>query len=137
RVCLGEGLEQPAHAFRGEADTRVAHGERELGAPVGRRVGRHGDHQLTALDKRFSMTWRNRVTSPRIAVGTSPSNMYAMSRCFSVARALTRSSADSTHSRTSNGWASMSWRRAWILEKSRMSLMIVRSASPDSRIVAT
>ena len=54
----------------------------------------------------------------------------------SRARALTRSSADSTHSRRSNGCASMSIRPASIFEKSRMSLMIVSSASPESRMVA-
>ena len=83
------------------------------------------------------MICRSRVTSPEIAAGTSPSNTYAVSRCFSTARVAMRSSADSTHSRRSNGCASMSIRPASILEKSRMSLMIVSSASPDSRIVAT
>ena len=58
-----------------------------------------------------------------------------MSRRFSAARLPIRSSADSTHSRRSNGWASMSIRPASIFEKSRMSLMIVSSASPESRIV--
>ncbi len=53
-----------------------------------------------------------------------------------MARGATRSSADSTHSRRSNGWRSMSIRPASIFEKSRMSLMMVSSASPESRIVA-
>ena len=53
-----------------------------------------------------------------------------MSRCFSAARGPIRSIADSTHSRRSKGWRSMSMRPASILEKSRMSLMIVSSESP-------
>ena len=60
----------------------------------------------------------------------------AVSSFFSVARGATRSSAVSTHSRRSNGCASMSMRPASIFEKSRMSLMIVSSVSPESRIVA-
>ncbi len=58
-----------------------------------------------------------------------------MSRCFSAARPPIRSIADSTHSRRSKGCASMSMRPASIFEKSRMSLMIVSSESPESRMV--
>ena len=45
-------------------------------------------------------------------------------------RGATSSSADSTHSRRSNGARSRSSRPASILEKSRMSLMMASSASP-------
>ncbi len=90
---------------------------------------------LTALASRLSRIWRSRVTSPSTARGMSPSNRYAVSRFFSTARVDTRSSADSTQSRRSNGCASMSIRPASIFEKSRMSLMIVSSASPESRMV--
>ena len=90
---------------------------------------------LIAFDSRFNRIWRSRVTSPSTACGTSPSNRYARSRPRSAACRLARSSADSTHSRRSNGWVSMSIRPASILEKSRISLMIVSSASAESRIV--
>ena len=91
---------------------------------------------LMALASRLSRICRSRVTSPLTAGGTSPSNRYARSSCFCAARVPTRSSADSTHSRRSNGCASMSMRPASIFEKSRMSLMMVKSASPESRMVA-
>ena len=55
---------------------------------------------------------------------------------FLAAVGAIRSRALSTHSRSSNGSDSRSTRPASIFEKSRMSLMIVRSASPDVRIVS-
>ena len=85
---------------------------------------------LTAFESRFRSTWRRRVTSPTIAAGAPSPTRYARSRPFSAARVATRSSAPSTHSRRSNGWDSSSSFPASILEKSRMSLMTVRRASP-------
>ena len=50
---------------------------------------------------------------------------------------IMRSSAPSTVAARSNGRRSRSTRPASIFEKSRMSLMIVSSASPEVRIVST
>ena len=85
---------------------------------------------LTAFESRFNRIWRKRVTSPAMPAGVSSPIRYARSMPFSAARVATRSSALSTHSRTSNGCDSSSSLPASILEKSRMSLMTVRSASP-------
>ena len=61
----------------------------------------------------------------------------ASSSRFSAARTLSRSTESSTHFTRSNGWSSTSNWPDSIFEKSRMSLMIVSSASEESRIVST
>ena len=92
---------------------------------------------LTAFERKLRSTCRNRVTSPATIGGTDVSRRYARSTPVSLARVATRSSASSTASRTENGWRSRATPPASIFEKSRTSLMIARSASPETRTVST
>ena len=86
---------------------------------------------FTALLSRFSRTWRSRVTSPSMTAGTSPSTRRDVGETlFSAARLAIRSSADSHAVAQVEGVGLDVQRPASIFEKSRMSLMIVSSASP-------
>ncbi len=91
---------------------------------------------LTELLSRFTRIWRSRVTSPTMKGGISLANSQASSSLFSEAFSFIRSIAESTHSYRSKGCLSSSMRAASILEKSKISLMIVSSASPLLRIVS-
>ena len=90
---------------------------------------------FTALFSRLSKTWRIRLASPTAVSGVPGSISYATSRPFFVAIGPIRSTTDSMQARRSNGARSSSIRPASIFEKSRMSLMIERSASPLFAIV--
>ena len=126
------------HAFGRDADAGVAHRERQL--DVGRRRAASRVTVSTTSPRSVNFTaLRQQVEQdlpqPRdVADDRRPARRprtRRRGRAPSRRRArVTRSSADSTHSRRSNGCASMSMRPASIFEKSRMSLMIVSSASP-------
>ena len=111
-------------------------------SPAATGAARHRQHHLAALGElhRVGQQVEQDLAQPRhVAADRRPARRPRTGRrCRGASRsraALTRSSADSTHSRRSNGCASMSMRPASILEKSRMSLMMVSSASPLSRMV--
>ena len=92
---------------------------------------------LIALFTRFSKIWRMRTGSPMSPSGTSGSMSQASSRPFSCARKASERSDSSTVSGKLKGIGSRSNLPASIFEKSRMSLMTVRSASPDTLTVLT
>ena len=87
---------------------------------------------LTALPSRLSSTWRSRPGSP-LRVRGMPGGTMALSAspfCWAL-RAIERTLA-CTSSRRSNGTSSRSSLPASILEKSRMSLTMVSSASAEA-----
>ena len=92
---------------------------------------------LSALFSRLIITCRNLVISPMMASGVWGSIIYARSRPFSAALVARRSRVFSTASRRSKACFSNSSFPASILEKSRMSLIIVNNASLLKRMVST
>ena len=91
---------------------------------------------FTALVSRLSTTCRMRPRSPRRAGGRLGDVTRRRPIPFARAVGARTASAAATVSSTENGSDSSSNRPASIFEKSRMSLMIVSSASPDVRIVS-
>ena len=91
---------------------------------------------LMALFSRLISTCRKRETSLMMAAGTSGPTSSARSRFLAAAGVDSRSIAPSRHSRRSKAVVSSSILPASIFEKSRMSLMIVSSASPLVRIIS-
>ncbi len=100
-----------------EADARVAHGERELDLARGDRPRAHRQHDLAVLGElhrvgqqiQHDLAQARHVADDR-AAARRPRTRRPCRGASPSARALTRSSADSTHSRRSNGCASMSMR---------------------------
>ena len=90
---------------------------------------------LIAFPTRLTRTWRSRPGSPT-ARGRSGATRTISSRSFSLAAPERSSPTSSAAAVTSNGVASRCRRPASIFETSRMSLMMVRSASADVRTVA-
>ena len=91
---------------------------------------------LTELLSRLSRIWRSRLTSPISVSGRC--GVDAARRSPGPSRRRVSGSARrraSTHSRRLNGAVSSSMRPASIFEKSRMSLMIVSSASLLVRMI--
>jgi hypothetical protein len=141
-VGLAELLEQARQARFAEADAGVAHRRSAGPTPPACSASRRTvsttsprSVNFTALLSRFSSTWRSRVTSPLMGRRQSALEDVGDVQVLLGRAGPIRSIADSTHSRRSKGCASMSMRPASIFEKSRMSLMIVSSSSPESRIV--
>ncbi len=122
-----------------QADAGVAHRKVQQGAVLAR-LGNHAQHHLAGFGEfhRVAQQVEQDLAQPRhVAVddGRHLARAVALEDIGDVEVLLgrtagIRSSADSTQSRRSKGWASMSMRPASIFEKSRMSLMIVSSASP-------
>mmetsp|Transcript_21109 Transcript_21109/g.81936 ORF Transcript_21109/g.81936 Transcript_21109/m.81936 type:complete len:221 (-) Transcript_21109:3398-4060(-) len=90
---------------------------------------------LTALVSRFSSTWRSRVGSVSTASGSSAGASSTNDTLFSAARNRTTSMQPLSSGRSRTGRASTLILPASILEKSRMSLITVISASAESRMV--
>ena len=120
-----------------DADAGVAHGESQLDRVLVHRLRVHRQHDLARLGEldRIGEEVDEDLPQPR-HVAPDGARDIALEQVGGVevlldrARWSARSSADSTQSRRSNGCDSMSIRPASIFEKSRMSLMIVSSASP-------
>ena len=88
---------------------------------------------LTALETRLvRICWR-RKRSPWTRSGVRRSMNARRSRCLARAFSASMSTAASTASERSNSARSSSSLPASIFDRSRMSLMIVSSASPDER----
>ncbi len=86
---------------------------------------------FTALPSRLVTIWRKRPASPTTKAGRRGSTRTMSSMFFSATRAETSVATSSTASARRNGAGSrVSW-PALILEKSRMSLMMVSNALPD------
>ena len=90
---------------------------------------------LMPLPIRFPSTWRTRTGSPTIAAGMAESRSQRSSIPFSSAFSDIVLSRSFTMAASENGIASSSSRRDSIFEKSRMSLRIESSDSPDDRTV--
>ena len=90
---------------------------------------------LTALLTRLAITWRRRRASPIRASGMVGGTWLISSTPFSLARTLKGRRALTTASRRLNSTGDSSSFRASIFEKSRMSLMTLRSVSADSRAI--
>ncbi len=88
---------------------------------------------LTALPARLVRIWRSRVGSPRKQPRASASTMPPKRSPLSRACGARRSTTLSTTCSRSKSMLSMSSRPASSFEMSRMSLMMVRSASANSR----
>ena len=86
---------------------------------------------FTAFPARLRRIWRNRPASPLKNCGISPLNSMRMEIPFSSTRSSSTSTTLSTSSFKSKGAFSKTSLPASILEKSRMSLMISKRASPD------
>ena len=86
---------------------------------------------FSALATRFTSTCRSRPGSPRTTAGTSGWIAHASSRPLACARSASRSRLSSIVVARSNSMDSSSSWPASIFEKSRMSLMMVSSASPE------
>ena len=139
-VRLAERLEQPVDAVGRDADPGVTDGEVELDLtrrratplPSTVSVTVPASVNLTELLSTLSRIWRSRVTSPTTTSGMpAPDTRTSGAVPSSAASDPISATAPSTHSRRSNGASSSSIRSASIFEKSRMSLMIVSSASLD------
>ena len=89
-----------------------------------------------ALPMRLVRTWRTRCESPPTIAGTesptSPTNLSPLDSASSDNKSTTLS----TIARTLNSMSSISSFPASIFEKSRMSLTISMSASPELRRVS-
>jgi hypothetical protein len=86
---------------------------------------------LTALLSRLSSTWRTRTGSPAMKLGTpAPMPHLSVSR-FSRALTVIAGRVSSSRPGRSKGMFSMRSLPASIFEKSRMSLMMVSSASAE------
>jgi len=93
------------------------------------------DVKRIAFASRLTRIWRTRVTSPVKPSGTSGAMVQKRSMPFSPHWIATQSIASSTTMGRSNGWSSSSSLPDSILEKSRISLMIVSSVSALERMV--
>src|SRR5215469_7269765 len=108
-----------------------------LGAP-----GFHGEHDFAffrELDGVGEQVDQDLAQSGHIPVHGGRHLLVQQVRqvqAFSVALAASKSRADSTHSRRSKGWLSSSSLPASILEKSKMSLMMVNNVSLLERTVS-
>ena len=76
RICLAEGLEQATHPIGRDADAGIADGEVQLEFGGGFRIltlttTSPFSVNFTALLNKLIRIWRRRVTSPRMAGGTS------------------------------------------------------------------
>ena len=140
RVDLAERLEQPVHPILRDADAGVADGEVEAvhSAPGG--LGVDVDDHLAPLRELHRVREQVEEHLPEPSAVAHDSRRHARRRRdsrarrrFSEARGATMSSAPSTHSRRSNGSRSSSSLPASIFEKSRMSSITRRSASPLDR----
>jgi hypothetical protein len=138
-VHLSELLKQPSLLLGWDSDAGIGDGEAQC-----RMVVDAGDPNRTvplsvnlmALPTRFSRTWRNRPASPLSARGTSGASRLFRAMCFSCARGPRRVTTLSTTPPRSKSPGCNSSLPASIFEKSRMSFRMVRSASPDSRMVS-
>jgi len=95
------------------------------------------DVNLMALPVRFTRICSSRSTSPCSSPPTSGAGAMTSSRSFSPRLALMMLARLSSMASSCNGASSMSSRPASILEKSRMSLMMVCSERPALRIFLT
>ena len=137
-VGLLERLEDRVQLLGGDADPRVGDRETEDDA-VARRVprGRRDTTispcsvNLIALPTRLTRTWRSRPASPTSASGTSGATRQASSSPLEWARRARVCRVSSSASRREKGIGSRLSLPASILEKSRMSLMTVRSESAE------
>ena len=91
---------------------------------------------LIELPTRLRSTCPSRPGSPTRPSGTSGATRYASSSPLACASGATVLRVSATVSRSANGTGSNSRRPASILEKSRMSLITPRSASPERRTVS-
>ncbi len=89
---------------------------------------------FTALDRKFSSTWRRRAVSPPIRAGALGSRSAFSSRPLAAAWMATMPVVSSTSCCMETGWISSSACPASSLEKSSTSLMIASSASEASRM---
>ena len=85
---------------------------------------------FTALPNMLTSIWRSLVGSLTMVFGMLSSISYPKVRPFSWATGAIRSTASSMLFLTSKGWTSSSILPLSIFEKSRISLMIAKSASP-------
>ena len=141
-VGLAELLEQPAHASARSCRCRCRAPRSAASSRRSRALDAHRQHHLAGFGELDGVAEQveQDLAQPRdVAVDRRRHRrLRRRRRCPGPsrrARLAIRSSADSTQSRRSKGCASMSMRPASIFEKSRMSLMIVSSASPLSRMV--
>ena len=89
---------------------------------------------LTALDSRFSSTWRSRWPSARTRVGSCASRWTSKARPFSAARGRIDSLQISSSARRSSGLSCRVSLPASMLATSSRSVISTSRCSPDSRI---
>ncbi len=92
---------------------------------------------LMALPTRLVSTWRNRPASPISQVGSSGGTSAPISRPLDAACSAKSSKISSIAVRRSKSNTSSSILPASILEKSKISLIMVSRLSPERRIVST